>query len=100
MTIRQALLYLQCIAYNPLYEKCMSELHDINAIYLILELLTGDRPGSSGKGGILSLNYQDISIFEKDGLFAVHCTGKMKYDKSPLKKNYDSRGTCPRNPQT
>ena len=65
----------------------MSDLHDINAIYLILELLTGDRPGSrKGNGGILSLKYEDISIFEKDGLFAVHCTGKMKGDKNLLKK--------------
>ena len=68
LTIRQALLYFQCIAYNPIYEKCMSELHDINAIYLIIELLTGERPGS----GLLSLKYQDISIVEKDGLFAAH----------------------------
>jgi hypothetical protein len=87
MTNRQALLYLQCIAYNPIYEKCMSKLHDINAIYLILELLTGDRPGShKGTSGILSIKYKDISIFEKDGLFAAHCTGQMKGDKNLLKK--------------
>jgi hypothetical protein len=67
----------------------MTKLHDNNAINLIFQLLTGDRPGSNGKNSLLALKYEDISIFEKEGLFALHFSGQSKKKKT-IEKNYDS----------
>jgi hypothetical protein len=63
----------------------MTKLHDNNAINLIFQLLTGDRPGSNGKNSLLALKFEDISIFEKEGLFALHFSGQSK-KKRQLKK--------------
>jgi hypothetical protein len=88
ITTRQASLYSMCRDYNNIYEKCLSalktsEIGETNyALYLLLLLLTGDRPGSqSNNSGLASVNNENITISENDGIFRLQLTGSLKASK-------------------
>jgi hypothetical protein len=92
MTKRQALLFSTCRDYSNIYEKCLSDLDSSEileasyALFHLLLLLTGDRPGNGiGKNGLSSLNHEDITISECFGIFRLQFTGSLKSTKFSLK---------------
>jgi hypothetical protein len=53
------------------------------ALFLLLLLLTGDRPGvgAASLNGLSSLNHEDITISECCGIFRLQFTGSLKSSK-------------------
>jgi hypothetical protein len=81
MTTRQASLYSMCKDYNNIYVKCLSHLNSSHAkfaLFVLLLLLSGERPGSGSNFGLASLNYDNITISENGGIRRLQFTGSLK----------------------
>jgi hypothetical protein len=53
-------------------------------LFIILLLLTGDRPGTRNMG-LLSVKYDEITLSEKEGVFKLQFTGSLKRSKYSTK---------------